>query len=102
MKIRLLIIASVLYPAFLFSLGIYGFFFISTDVNYAPNPQETFFFQLTTLGSISVMIFFVAIGLIYWLKNEKAKKLIIIIPFLISLIVLFSLLIGILPRGALA
>lgn len=100
MKTKLLIIASVVYPAFLFSLGIYGFFFVPTDVTYAPNTQEVFFFNLTTLGSISTMIFFVAIGLIYWLKSEKTKKIIILIPFLISLLILFVLLIGILPRGA--
>jgi hypothetical protein len=100
MKSRLLIVTSVAYPVFLFSLGFYCFFFVPADVGYAPNPQETFFFQLTTLGPISTIVFFVTIGLVYWLKSKKIKKLIIIIPFLISLTVLFSLLIGILPRGA--
>jgi len=97
---KFLLIASIVYPAFLFSLGFYGFFFVPTDVNYAPNPQETFFFQLTTLGSISVMIFFILIGLVYWYKSENTKKFIIVIPFFISMMILFSLWVRILPLGA--
>ena len=100
MRTKILLIISVAYPAFLISIGIYGVFFVPTDVGYAPNPPETLFFQLTTLGSISAMILFVAIGIGYWVRNKNAKKSVMTIPFLISALIFLSLLSGILPKGA--
>lgn len=100
MKTRILLIISIIYPVFLITIGIYGFFFVPTNVDIAPNPQEVLFFQLTTLGSISTMIFFIVIGIAYRVKNKKAKKSIMTIPFLISTSIFLSLLIGILPKGA--
>ncbi len=97
---KALLIASVAYPAFLLLTGVYGFLFVTTDVGYAPNPQETFFFQLTTLGSMSAIVFFAVVGMVYWAKNKNPKKSITAIPFVMLLIVLLSLMSGILPRGA--
>lgn len=97
---KIILILSALYPCFLLTLGVYGFYFISSDAGYAPNPQESYFFALTVVGSISVMIFFVVMGMIYWANNQKPKRVITAIPFALFLVILFSLLTGILPKGA--
>jgi len=97
---KILLIASVTYPVFLLVLGVYGFYFVPYDVGYAPSPQESFFFVLTVLGSMSVMIFFIVIGMIYWINNQKPKRIITAIPFALFLVILSSLLMGVLPRGA--
>jgi hypothetical protein len=46
------------------------------------------------------MIFFIVMGMIYWANNQKPKRVITAIPFVLFLVILFSLLTGVLPRGA--
>lgn len=97
---RILLIASVAYPALLISAGMYGFYYIQHDVGYAPSPQESFFFKLTILGSMSSMILFVLIGTLYWAGNQKPKKPLTAVPFVLLFVILFLLLSGVLPKGA--
>ena len=97
---KILLMTSIAYPVFLLAMGMYGLYFVPDDVGYAPSPQESFFFNLTVLGSMSVMIFFIVIGMIYWINNQKPKKIITAIPFGLFFVVLISLLTGILPKGA--
>jgi len=97
---KIILILSALYPSFLLILGVYGFYFVPRDADYALSPQESYFFALTVVGSISVMIFFVVMGMIYWANNQKPKRVITAIPFALFLVILFVLLTGILPKGA--
>jgi len=97
---KILLITSIAYHVFLLVIGVLGFYFVPQNVGYAPSPQESFFFTLTILGSMSTMVFFIVIGMIYWINNQKPKKIITTIPFILFFVILFSLLIGVLPRGA--
>jgi hypothetical protein len=97
---KIVLILSASYPAFLLILGFYGFYFVPSDASYAPSSQESYFFALTVVGSVSVMIFFIVMGMIYWANNQKPKRVITAIPFVLFLVILFSLLTGVLPRGA--